>query len=252
MPTWPPKDPDSKLDFVYTIPLDAEDSVSDFTFTKLAGDVVVETPAPALAAAPATNLDGVYGQDVTVWLSGGLDGELAVFYVEWETAAGRIDDDLILLEVIEDAGDLALTGYAKPAPGHLIMRYPAFAAVPQATIRYWLVDAERGVGTSWIEGDYAAGLMALAAHNMALAGLGTDAAALGGIPAGITTMKSGTLSLSFTEQAANARLGGGFGSTRYGAEYMILLRRNRGGPLVTPTGVLPTGINGAHYQQGWG
>jgi hypothetical protein len=120
-----------------------------------------------------------------------------------------------------------------------------------ATIRYWLTDAERYVTSAWSEGDYAAGLMALAAHNMALAGLGTDGAALAGVPAGITRMKSGSLELGFTDAAANARMGGSLESTRYGVEYSLLLRRNRGGPYVMPTGVAPPGVYASAYPDGW-
>lgn len=226
MPTWAPKDPNARLDYLYTIPLDEGDSVADYSFVKLIGDVVLETESRT-------------GANITAWLSGGTEGELAVFRVEWETAAGRIDDDLILLDIVQDAGELVLTGYAKPAPGHLTLRYPAFADVPPATIRYWLTDAERSVDTSWSEGDYAAALMALAAHNMTLAGQGAEASATSDLPPGITAMKIGTLALSFDSAITRAKATGSLESTRYGSEYLTLLRRNRSGPRVTPTGVLP-------------
>jgi hypothetical protein len=245
---WTAKDPQAVLDYVYRIPLDAGDSVSSATpwITKLSGDVVIDSQS--LASAPNTTAEG-YGQDVTVWLSGGTDGETCVFRAEWATAGGRTDDDIITMAVAAHEIDgLVLTGYAKPLPGHLTARYPAFAAVATSTIRAWLTDAERFVTTAWAEGDYAAGLMSLAAHNMALAGLGTDAAALVGVPAGITRMKSGSLELGFTDQAANARMSGGYDSTRYGAEYALLLRRNRGGPYVAPTGIVP---EYAPFGVGW-
>jgi hypothetical protein len=74
---------------------------------------------------------------------------------------------------------------------------------------------------------------------MALAGLGTDGASLTGVPGGITRMRSGSLDLSFTNEAANARLNGGLVATRYGQEYQQLLSRNRGGARVTDTGAWP-------------
>lgn len=239
MVAWTSKDPDAVLDYIYRIPLDAGDSVTSLTpwVTKLTGSVTIDSQD--LAAAPNTTTDG-YGQDVTVWLSGGTNGETAVFRADWVTADGRSDDDVITLPVIEsDVIPLLLTGYMKPAAAHLLMRYPAFAAVPTSTIAYWLTDAERSVDTSWGEGDYAAALMALAAHNMALAGLGTQAVALADVPAGITSMRSGSLSLSFTPEAANSRMTGDLTATQYGQEYAMLLRRNRGGPYVGPTGVIP-------------
>jgi hypothetical protein len=227
MSTWPSKDPDAVLDYDYTIPLDTGDTVSTATFEKLTGDVVIDAEDRTAA---------VY----TVTLSGGTDGETAVFRIAWTTAAGRTDDDVITLFVSSHEYEaLVLTDYAKPLPPHLKARYAAFASVEAGTIQYWLTDAERYVTNAWTEGDYAAGLMALAAHNMTLAGYGTDASAVGGIPAGITRMKSGSLELAFTDAAANARAAGDFAATRYGQEYLALLRRNRGGPFVSPTGIAP-------------
>jgi hypothetical protein len=236
---WPSKDPDAVLDYTYRIPLDASDSISsgNATVTKLSGDVVIDSQS--LAAAPDT-VDGVYGQLVTIWLSGGTNGETALFQIAWTTTATRKDDALIQLPVASaEIVALALTGYAKPLPGHLVARFPAFAGVDPSTIQYWLSDAERFVGNSWGQGDYAAGLMALAAHNMALAGYGTGGAALADLPAGVSRFKSGELDVTLTDQAANARMGGGLDSTRYGQEYLMLLGANRGGPFVAPTGMPP-------------
>jgi hypothetical protein len=235
MAMWTAKDPDAVLDYTFRIPLGAADSIApgQATITKLSGDVVIDSQS--LAATPDTE-DGVFGQVLTVWLSGGTNGETAVFRVAWTTTLSRTDDDIITLPVIEsDITPLLLTGYAKPASAHLVMRYSAFAAVPAATIAYWLTDAERYVTDAWSEGDYAAGLMALAAHNMALAGYGT-AGTLAAIPKGVSRFKSGTLDVTLTDATAN---GSGFESTVYGAEYAALLRRNRAGPYVAPTGVVP-------------
>jgi hypothetical protein len=247
MTSWPAKDPDAVLDYLYRIPLDPEDSIAalgDVTFELVSGSVVIGDKT--LAAAPDTTDKG-YGQDFTVFLSGGADGEIAVFRIAWQTAGGRSpNDDVVTLPVIESDVVLALTGYMKPAPAHLVARYPAFSAVDAGTIQYWLT--ERSVDTSWSEGDYAAALMALAAHNMALAGLGTDGKSLAGVPAGITAMKSGSLALNFTTEAANARLAGSLSATRYGQEYGMLLRRNRGGPLVSNTGAAP--YDSMRYPQG--
>jgi hypothetical protein len=249
--TWTAKDPDAVLDYVYRIPLDSGDSIaalSDVTFTKLSGAVNIDSTS--IAAAPDTTDEG-YGQDFTAWLSGGADGETAVFKIEWTTADSRVDDDIITIAIVSnDLPALLLTGYAKPLPGHLVARYPAFAAVPTATIQFWLTDAERSVDTSWSEGDYAAALMALAAHNMALAGIGTGAVGLASVPAGVTRMRSGSLDLSLTEAAANALITGGFAATRYGQEYQMLLRRNRGGPIVSDTGQVET-LGWPVYPLGW-
>lgn len=129
--------------------------------------------------------------------------------------------------------------YTKPTPAELIARYPAFTDVASDVRQYWLTDAERFVDESWTETDYAPALMAMAAHNMTLAGLGSDAAATADIPSGISKLKSGSLDVTFTESAANARAAGSLDATRYGAEYKLLLKRNKGGPRVTETGTLP-------------
>lgn len=238
---WTAKDPDAVLDYVYRIPLDPNDSIAaigDVTFNRLGGTAVIGSKS--LAAAPDTTSDG-YGQDFSVWLSGGADDEIDIFKIEWTTVQTRTDDDIITLPIVSKvAPALALTGYAKPAPAHLVARYPDFGAVSPSTIQYWLTDAERSVDTSWGEGDYATALMALAAHNMALAGIGGSTVSVAGVPAGVTNLKSGALSISMTPEAANALVTGGYGGTPYGQEFETLLRRNRGGPLVSSTGVVPT------------
>jgi hypothetical protein len=132
--------------------------------------------------------------------------------------------------------------YAAPSAADLKLRYSAFAAVDDAVIGYWIADAQRYVTDAWTEADYPIGLMALAAHNMALAGHGAQAATLADVPAGVSRLRSGSLDVSFTDAAANARAAGSLDSTRYGMEYKALLLANRGGPLVAPTGITPDGI----------
>jgi hypothetical protein len=129
--------------------------------------------------------------------------------------------------------------YDIPPASDLKIRYPAFTGVDNTVVDYWINDAKRFVTTSWIETDYAPGLMALAAHNMAIGGLGTGGAALAELPAGVSRFKSGSLDVTLTDAAANARMTGDYSSTIYGQEYLRLLGANRGGPLVAPTGAAP-------------
>lgn len=121
--------------------------------------------------------------------------------------------------------------YIAPTPADLKTRYPAFAAVADQTVQYWLTDAQRFVDTSWREVDYAPALMAAAAHWMARAGLGVGPAA--GIPAGVTSFRSGSFSVQIAEGAASASAAGGWASTIYGQEYRGMLYRNKGGPRAT-------------------
>ena len=138
--------------------------------------------------------------------------------------------------------------YTAPTPAELILRYPAFAAVDEEVIQYWLTDAERFVDESWIETDYAPALMARAAHEMAVEGLGTEAEATADLPAGVTSFKSGSFSVQFSEGAANAKSAGSLSSTRYGSEFAALRRRNKFGPRITATGTVPYPTG--HYVDG--
>lgn len=127
--------------------------------------------------------------------------------------------------------------HSAPLPADLKLRYPAFAAVDDATVQYWLTDAERFVDTTWPEGDYAPALMAVAAHNMALSGLGAIGA--GALPAGVTRFKSGAMDVTISEAAASAQAKGGWAATRYGLEFQTLQRRSFAGPRVVAAGRLP-------------
>lgn len=119
--------------------------------------------------------------------------------------------------------------YAAPTPEELQLRYPAFAAVAEDTIQYWLTDSLRSVDSSWIEDDRAPAEMALAAHNMALAGNGTQSGSAA-LPAGVTRFRSGAMDVTVSDEAATVSAKGGYNSTRYGQEFAALQRRSFGGP----------------------
>lgn len=121
-----------------------------------------------------------------------------------------------------------------PTPSDLLsqfrLRYSAFDAVPDARVEYWLTDAQRVVTDAWDEVDYIPGILSLAAHLMALQGLGTTGQVAGVSLAGLTSFKSGTFSLTRSESAASESLRDGYDSTVYGREFASMLRRNTGGP----------------------
>lgn len=126
------------------------------------------------------------------------------------------------------------------------LRYPAFASVPDATITYWLTDATRFVDDSWpIVADRDPAMMAVAAHNMADQGVIANAAS-DALAAGLNVWRSGTAHLGFSDVAIASAVEGGFQSSRYGQEYLRLLARNKGGPLVTLPGYVDcnAGYNG--------
>lgn len=120
--------------------------------------------------------------------------------------------------------------YTPPTPADLQARYPAFASVGEPTIQIWLDDAARIVTEAWDDVDFRPGRMALAAHLMALQGIGSTDTVAGVSLAGLTSFKSGTFSLTKSEAAASESLRDGYGSTVYGREFAPMLRRNVGGP----------------------
>ena len=97
-------------------------------------------------------------------------------------------------------------------------RYPAFAAVADATVQYWLDEGFAEVA-AWREADQPRGALAYAAHKLA--------SQTGAAPEGVTSFKSGTFSASLSDTAANRT---GFAATIYGREFLDLARRSFGGP----------------------
>lgn len=119
--------------------------------------------------------------------------------------------------------------YTLPTSADLKIRFPAFAAVPDVTVEYWLTDARVTVLDTWIENDRAPAEMALAAHNMAMNGLGVAGGAVGDLAAmGVTDFKSASMSVSFDASRIQAMGSGGYTSTRYRFIFRTYLRRNTG------------------------
>ena len=135
---------------------------------------------------------------------------------------------------------MAGMAYTAPTPATLKIRYPAFVDVPDATIQYWLDDAVRIVGTptgsDWLAADAPIGLMLYAAHELTKQGIGASATGLD-VPAGVTSLRSGALSIGLSDDAAKASLSGGYERTAYGREFYLLLKQNRGGMRTTNAGV---------------
>lgn len=118
-----------------------------------------------------------------------------------------------------------------PTPAEFKARFPAFASVDDAIVQAGLTEGGRSVDGTWTAGDYTLAIMLAGAHVLTLDGHGAGAAAqiaaqgLGGF----TSFASGPLSVSRTNEAANAT---GWATTSYGARFLELLRRNVGGPVV--------------------
>jgi hypothetical protein len=113
--------------------------------------------------------------------------------------------------------------YVTPTDADLTTRYPAFAAVDEDTIDYWLAEAA-SLCAGWSDDTRARGEMAHAAHRMAELGLGGQA---GQVPAGVTGFRSGDFAAQVSDSVA-ARTG--YEATVYGREFRQLQRRNFAGP----------------------
>lgn len=134
--------------------------------------------------------------------------------------------------------------YVAPTPADLKAMLPAFVAVPDATIQIYLDRAARMVDESWLDGDFATARILLAAHYMVSNGItGTDEMA-GYAAAGLSRLKSGTLDVSFKDDASGGVDYGVWGSTSYGRQFWLLLKQNKGGPRVIVGA-------GAGCQSGW-
>lgn len=122
--------------------------------------------------------------------------------------------------------------YTEPTAADLKTRYPAFASVADATVETYLGDAGSYVDQSWREADYIPAKVAMAAHLMALAGIGTRSEAATYAAAGINRIRSGNFDVSLSDSVVAKASGSGLEATAYGEAYKRLLRKNKGGPRV--------------------
>lgn len=218
MIVWPSKDPDEVLDYSWTVPLDSGDAIQTFTIDKDAGSAVIDSN---------THENGV----ATAFISGGTDGEVNEFTLTVVTTGGRTFEEKAVLAIATN----------DTAAANLIAAFPKFSKVPTATIVFWLERAAREVDTSWTADDIDFARSLLAAHYMTLEGLGSgteakiNAEGLGDFK----SVRSGQFSFTRGDMSSDSASAGELGSTSYGRQYMELLARNRGGPRVMSTGVLP-------------
>jgi hypothetical protein len=201
MIAWPAKDPAEVLDFTWTVPLDTGDTIASFTATVASGTITIDS-------------DSASDTQVTVWLSGGADGETATVNLTATTAGGRTFREVAVLPVFDRASELLAL---------FRLRYPALSTIADGTIGYWFAES-----THIADND--AARLALAAHNSSLA-------APSAIPAGVTSFKSGTFSATLSDSVAGRT---GLNATVYGREYLSLMR-GTGGPRLawTPPANVP-------------
>jgi hypothetical protein len=203
------KAPAERADYIWSPPLDSGDTISGVaTVTRIAGTVTLDS-----SAVEAGNLT------VKLWFSGGAGGETSEFLAQVTTTGGRIWQETVYLPIVSTA---------LPVPGATFLEaFPAFKDVSDATIAFWLANAGARLADSWPVGERDMSVMLLAAHNMAMNGLGA-----GAIPAGVTSFKSGTFSATVSEKVAGMT---GYGASVYGREYEAMTRRLFGGARLVNT-----------------
>ncbi|MBK6800425.1 MAG: DUF4054 domain-containing protein [Novosphingobium sp.] len=111
--------------------------------------------------------------------------------------------------------------YTKPTAANLKARFPAFAAVADGTVEYWINEGDEQTAT-WPETGRDKAVMAYAAHRMAELGIGSTS-----IPVGLTSFKSGTFSATVSDSVAGLT---GMDATVYGREFVTLRRVAFAGP----------------------
>lgn len=242
MPAWPQKDPDDIADFqnVWTLGNDAILS-SEWIFEVQAGLV--------------KDSETVVANTATIVLSGGTDGETAILLNRIITTGGRhFDSDPIFLPIRSTyPASAAPASYTAPSVDYLVTMFPAFAAVPAATVQTYIVRANRSVDTTWTEGDYAQAIMLAACHYMVLSGLGTGAEAESNAQglASFNLIRSGQLTLQRGSASGSSGVPAEWVGSTYGQQFYDLLKKNRPRGTVANGGA-PTLTDGMFYvPPGW-
>lgn len=217
---WTTKDPDEVADYWLEWTLDESDAIASSVWVF------------RVAAGVTKDSDQFSANETRIWLRGGTSGETAVLENTITTTGGRTFEEVVFLPIVSNYPEQVLSpGYIIPSPATLKAMYPAFAAVPDATVALYIAQAGRSVDTSWTSTDFADAIMLLACHNMVTAGLGAGAEAEMNAQGmgGFTLMRSGQLTLqrSATSRADADGVPSPWKSTAYGIAFYWLLRRNK-------------------------
>lgn len=123
--------------------------------------------------------------------------------------------------------------YIKPDPAYIKLRYPDFADVPNAVIQAYIDDCP--VDESWLESDYTRAIALWVCHQLSINGIGGDDVAEMAA-SGVKSFSSGKLAVSFAGDSSSGGDIGGWDSSKYGAQFYLLMRQNVGGPRVVSGG----------------
>jgi hypothetical protein len=236
------KDPDEILRYV-----------QDWSADLAAGETITDAEVVEVDAAGTTQPDPVTHDDTTatMTLADGIDGSEATYTMRVTTSAGEVFEELLVVPIAAKVAAEPHPGdYTPPTAANLVALYPEFATVPATTIESYLARAARSVDTSWTEGDFGYGRMALAAHLMTINGIGSTAEAASVVDGSgqFRSMGIGSLRLERFDPARSSSVSANFASTRYGREFARLLRVNRGGPRVAGySSVSDAGASGDNF-----
>jgi len=231
---WEPKDPDEAKNYSVDWGLEAL-APGDTVLTSVWVDVV-----GAVVQADSIAPGGLF---TYARVAGGVLGAIASLLNRVTTADGETLEQVVLLPIVASTGVTPLGEYETPTPTHLTTTYPAFADVPYATINAHIQGALGGVDTTWIAADYPRAIMALAAHNMSLLGIGAVDESEGYARKGVTGIRDGAFHVNFSDKRVAELSGGSWSASPYGRLYESLLASNKGGPRV---------IGGAVAEDYWG
>ena len=110
-----------------------------------------------------------------------------------------------------------------PSAVNLKMRFPEFAAVPDATVEFAIEEAARWVDDSWLPNDQILAILYLACHYMAIAAMAATSA--GGQP--IASTRMGEISVTYvTPPAIGEATSSDLLQTWYGRRFRDILHAN--------------------------
>lgn len=119
--------------------------------------------------------------------------------------------------------------FVPPTAADLLARYPAFSAVPPATINAMLEDAGLDVGEGWIEAHRRPAILALVAHRLAAEGalVSQDVQDIVGGGVSVDILKAGDHEIRFSDPNKSEVVEAtGYARTPYGRRYLALRARS--------------------------
>lgn len=128
--------------------------------------------------------------------------------------------------------------YARPTLAQFKALFPAFLTLTQEQYEAWIGKAEARV-TDLYGDDQQDATELLAAHLLALNGVGAAPGVDTIAASGVTSFKSASFSANLSESVVTQRSKGGYQATSYGQQFADIQRRLFSGPLLVGNTCLP-------------